>query len=118
MDAEQCKKIKECIADEKFENKVISNVPMITESSRAYTISFAKIVRGGIDEKKFWIDELENFLKSIIAIECSVLFEFDDKPGLFMRSYIYDIERKGWTVFDDDYNLTNQRESFLKSFSE
>ena len=113
MDAKQVEKVKEYLSLETYDNKIIDENSIFSETSRAITLSFGKIVRGGYDEKDFWINEIESFLKNIEAFSCTVCFEFDGKEGLFVYKYLFSYEPSGWTIYENHFDLnwddTNSR---------
>ena len=106
MNIEQAERIKEYLTEENYDNKMIDKDTKLVGSSRGITLVFAKVVRGGYEERDFWFNEFENFLKKIEAIYSTVCFEYDDKDDLFVYDYLFNTEKMEWEVYE--YKFTRQ----------
>ena len=118
MNKGQAEKVRQYLTNDAYNNQTIGKESVFYESSRATTLTFGKVVRGGFDERDFWLDEFGTFLKDIEAVYCTVYFEFEDKKGLFVYYCLYSLEPKGWTIYENHFDLTwdNTKSRFLGAF--
>ena len=117
MNLEQADSVKQYLAQEDFDNRMIDKHSILSTSSRGITLAFGKVVRGGFEEKDFWFNELESFLKNIEAFYSTVCFEFEDKKGIFVYNYSFSSEPPGWTIYENhfDFNWDDANSRFLSS---
>jgi hypothetical protein len=105
--------IKKYLDNESYSNKVIDKESLLIGSSRGITLTFGKTVRGGFEEKDFWVNEFEFFLKNIVAMTASICFEFEDKPGVYIYNYVCDGDKSEWRAFENYFIWQDTNERLL-----
>jgi hypothetical protein len=109
LNSEQKEKADVIISGLDNNSPMINNLDCSFSVGRGYSLHFGKVVRGGYDEKDFWINEFENFLKKISGIYAIVCFEFEDKKGMVIYQYYFNGEY--WIAYENylETEETNER---------